>query len=102
MRAKVTRSSGNTFKDLGFSEREAQGLIVRSDLMIEILKIIKVRSLTQVQAAKLFGVTQPRVSDLARGKIDLFSVDSLINMLSCAGVRVKLVVAPSRRRAGVA
>ena len=70
--------------------------------MIQMLKVIQARKLTQVRAAKLFGVTQPRVSDLVRGKIDLFSIDSLIEMLSRAGIRVKLVVAPHRRRAGVA
>ena len=102
MRVKVTKSSGNAFKDLGFPAKEAQNLIVRSDLMIQILKIMKAKRLTQVQAARLFGVTQPRVSDLARGKIELFSIDSLISMLSCAGIRVKLVVPAPRRRAGVA
>lgn len=102
MRTKTVKSRGNVFEDLGFATREAQGLLVRSDLMIQVLKIIKDRKLTQVQAARLFGVTQPRVSDLVRGKIALFSIDSLISMLSCAGVRVKLVVGSSRRKAGVA
>lgn len=102
MKAKVTKSSGNVFTDLGFPAQEAQHLTVRSDLMIQILKVIKARKLTQVQAAKLFGVTQPRVSDLVRGKIDLFSIDTLIEMLSRAGIGVKLVVAPLRRKAGVA
>jgi len=102
MRVKITKSTGNVFQDLGFPAKKAQGLIVRSDLMIQILKIIKVRKLTQVQAARVFGVTQPRVSDLARGKIELFSIDSLISMLSCAGIRVKLVVPAPKRKAGVA
>lgn len=102
MKTKITRSSGNVFKDLGFPPREAQGLLVRSDLMIQVLKIIKKRKVTQAQAAKLFGVTQPRVSDLVRGKIALFSTDGLISMLSCAGIRVKLVVDTPRRKAGVA
>ena len=48
------------------------------------------RELTQVQAARLLHVTQPRVSDLLRGRIDLFSTDSLIDMLSRLGVRVRL------------
>lgn len=102
MKAKITKSSGNVFTDLGFAAQEAQHLAVRSDLMIQILKVMKARKLTQVEAAKLFGVSQPRVSDIVRGKIGLFSIDSLVEMLSRAGVGVKLVVAPHRRKAGIA
>ncbi len=53
-----------------------------------ITMVIQERSLTQAEAARLFGVTQPRISDLVRGKIDLFSIDMLVRMLSHAGVRV--------------
>jgi hypothetical protein len=53
-------------------------------------------------AAKLLAVTQPRVSDLVRGRLDLFSVDILIDMLAKLGVRVRLVVAPSKKRLRVA
>jgi predicted XRE-type DNA-binding protein len=48
--------------------------------------------LSQTEAAKVFGVTQPRVSDLMRGKIELFGIDMLVNMLAAAGLRVKLQV----------
>src|SRR5258706_15078213 len=82
------RSSGNVFRDLGFGEDEAENLKIRADLMIELTKLIEARELTQAAAAKLLGVTQPRVSDLMRGKIDRFSVDSLIEMLGHAGARV--------------
>jgi predicted XRE-type DNA-binding protein len=98
MKFKVTRSSGNVFKDLGFPEDEAEHLRVRADLLIQIQKALRARGLKQVEAAKVLGVTQPRVSDLSRGRIDLFSVDSLINMLARLGIRVRLVVTPSRRR----
>jgi len=54
--------------------------------------LMEERGLTQVQAAKLFGVAQPRVSDLCRGKIDRFTIDTLINMLAHAGMRVRLKV----------
>ena len=54
------------------------------------------------EAAELLGVTQPRVSDLMRGRIDLFSIDTLIDMLARLGVRTRLVLQPRRRRAGVA
>ena len=92
MTTKMQRSSGNVFRDLGFSAEEATNLKMRSDLMIRLSKLIEVRGLTQAQAARLFGVTQPRVSDLVRGKIDRFSVDTLIAMLGHAGVRVHIVL----------
>ena len=92
MASKTYRSSGNVFRDLGFDTQEAENLRLRSELMIHIRKVIERRHLTQSAAAKLFGVTQPRISDLVRGRIDLFGLDTLVNMLAAAGVRVKLVV----------
>lgn len=94
MSIQVRRSSDNVFRDLGFGEEEAENLRIRSDLMIELTKVIEARELTQAAAAKLLHVTQPRVSDLMRGKIDRFSVDSLIEMLGHAGARVSVVVTP--------
>jgi predicted XRE-type DNA-binding protein len=70
--------------------------------MIEIQQVISTRRLKQAAAAKLLGVSQPRISDLMRGRIDLFSIDTLIDMLARLGVRVKLVVQPHRKRATVA
>jgi predicted XRE-type DNA-binding protein len=99
MAKKIQRSSGNVFRDLGFDAQEAENLRLRSELMIHIRKLIDRRGLTQAAAAKLFGVTQPRVSDLVRGRIDLFSLDTLVNMLAAAEVEVKLVV---KRRSQVA
>jgi predicted XRE-type DNA-binding protein len=92
MTKKVTRSSGNVFEDLGFPPEETEHLRIRSALMATIRKVIEERGLTQARAAALFGVSQPRVSDLVRGKIDLFSIDMLVEMLARAGVRVDLVV----------
>ena len=92
MTVKVRRSSGNVFRDLGFSREEAENLKMRTDLMIQLSKLIQARRLTQADAADLFGVTQPRVSDLVRGKIDRFSIDTLVAMLGHAGVRVQIVV----------
>jgi len=99
---KVTRSTGNVFRDLGFPPDEAEHLKVRSDLMLNLQKAIAARGLKQGDAAKLLGVTQPRVSDLMRGRIDLFSIDTLIDMLAKLGIRATVVLHPSRRRAGVA
>jgi predicted XRE-type DNA-binding protein len=101
-KVKLTRSSGNVFRDLGFSADEAEYLRVRSQLMASLQKVIAARGLKQAETAKLLGVTQPRVSDLMRGRIDLFSIDTLIDMLARLGLRAKLVLQPTRRRAGVA
>ncbi len=86
----ITESTGNVFLDLGFPPDEAQNLLLRADLMIRIEKMIERRRLSQHQAAKLFGVTQPRISDLKRGKIERFSIDGLIAMLGHAGVEVEI------------
>lgn len=92
MTVRTRRSSGNVFRDLGFAEDEAENLKIRADLMIELSKLIEAQGLTQAAAAELLGVTQPRISDLMRGKIDRFSVDSLIEMLGHAGASVSVVV----------
>ena len=85
---KVTRSTGNVFEDLGFDRETAENLRIRSALIIEVEQFVRRRNLTQAQAAKLFGVSQPRVSDLMRGKIGLFTIDMLVNMLARAGRKV--------------
>ena len=92
MKTRIHRSSGNVFRDLGFRPAEAENLKLRSELMIALGKLIESRRLTQVQAATLLGVSQPRISDLVRGKIDRFSLDTLVAMLGHAGVRVRLVL----------
>jgi len=102
MKLKVTRSTGNVFSDLGFPEEEAEHLRVRADLLIQIQKALKARGLKQAAAAELLGVTQPRVSDLVRGRLDLFSVDGLIDMLARLGIQVRLVVVPPKKRLRVA
>lgn len=79
---KVERSSGNVFRDLGVGPKEAESLRLRAELMVELKRLIKARKLTQSVAAKLFGVAQPRVTDLVRGRIDLFSIEALVNMLA--------------------
>ncbi len=95
---KITPSSGNVFRDLGFDEEEAAHLEVRSTLMFTIRKLIQDRRLTQAKAAVLLGVTQPRISDLVRGRIDLFSIDGLVDMLARAGIKVDVTVAPMPER----
>ncbi len=94
----VTLSNGNVFRDLGFSVEEAEHLLVRADLSIQLQQSIALRGLSRATAAKLLRVTQPRLSDLLRGRIDLFSTDSLIDMLARLGIHVRFVLKPAPRR----
>lgn len=80
------KSDGNVFADIGFPPDEAENLLVRSELMFAIKQ--RIAGLSQKTAAKLLGVSQPRVSDLKRGKIGNFTIDALVNMLGSAGVRI--------------
>jgi predicted XRE-type DNA-binding protein len=71
---------------------EAENMKLRSGLMMALKEHIVRVGLNQSQAAKLFGVTQPRVSDLMRGKIALFGLDALVNMAASAGLHVEMRV----------
>lgn len=72
--------------------QEAASLKIRAELMIALQEHIKNTGLTQAQAAKLLGVTQPRISDLMRGKINLFSLESLIDMITGVGLSIELTL----------
>jgi predicted XRE-type DNA-binding protein len=95
----ITKSSGDVFRDLGFSAAEARNLRIRSELMTALRKFIEKEGLTQTDAAKRLKVSQPRISDLTRGKISRFSLDTLVNMLSDAGMDVAVKVKLARRAA---
>lgn len=69
---------------------EAENMKLRSALMASLKQHLTSTGMSQAQAAKLFGVTQPRVSDLVRGKINLFGLDSLVNMAAAAGLHVEM------------
>ncbi len=92
----LQRGSGNVFADLGFPPEEAAHLLIRADLMGQLRALIAERGLTQKAATKALGVTQHRVSDLVRGRIELFSIDTLVEMLTRFGVAV--TVKTKRRR----
>lgn len=94
-----SRRYSNAFEAVGFSGAEAEHLRIRADLMIEVERLIETRGLSQAEAAKLLHVTQPRISDLMRGKIERFSIDTLVEMLSRAGADVTVRV---RRRKNAA
>lgn len=95
----ITWGSGNVFIDLGFSPAEARNLRMRSELMLALTDCLEREALTQAQAAKKFRVSQPRVSDLMRGKISRFSLDTLVNMAVEAGIEVDLRIKKRPRRA---
>lgn len=69
---------------------EAANMKVRSQLMAQLKTFIEQSGLSQSDVAKLFGITQPRVSDLMRGKIHLFAIDALVNMAAKAGLQIQL------------
>lgn len=71
---------------------EAENMKLRSVLMMALQNHLSRSQMSQAQAAKLFGVTQPRISDLMRGKIGLFGLDALVNMATAAGLQIELRV----------
>jgi len=73
------------------SPQEAENMRLRAELMSTLIKHIHQRALSQEQAAKLLGVTQPRVSDLMRGKIERFGLDMLVNLAASAGLSIRLL-----------
>ncbi len=89
---KVTKSSGNVFEDLGFDAAEAENLKLRAQLMRELEQLIHDARLNQSDAAELLSIHQSRVSDLVRGKIDRFSIDTLVKLLARAGRQVEMKV----------
>jgi predicted XRE-type DNA-binding protein len=84
--------SQSVFHALGFDDAEAENLRLRSGLMMRVEKFVLQSKLTQVEAVKLLGVTQPRLNQLLKGKIQVFSLDALVNMLAKAGLRVSFSI----------
>jgi predicted XRE-type DNA-binding protein len=71
---------------------QAENMKLRSTLMMALKDHIARMGLSQSEAAKLLGVMQPRISDLMRGKIELFGLDTLVNMIGAAGLHVEMRV----------
>jgi predicted XRE-type DNA-binding protein len=91
---KITKGSANIFEDLGFDIQESQNLLLRSQTMVALLEWFNASGLTQAVAAKTLGITQPRLNQLLKGKIEIFSLDALVNMATSAGMRVGLSIRP--------
>lgn len=94
-------SSGNVFADIGIENPEEE--LTKAKLVLEIEKIIKEKNLTQIKAAKVMGINQPKVSALMQRKLDGFSVERLIHFLNTLGQDVDIVVRqkPSDRKLAI-
>jgi predicted XRE-type DNA-binding protein len=86
----VTAGSGNVFADLGFAEPEEE--LTKAQLASHIRQVIQRRRLTQVAAAALMGIDQPKVSALLNGRLANFSTDRLMRLLTALGQDVEIVV----------
>jgi predicted XRE-type DNA-binding protein len=96
----VTRGTGNVFADLGFpdaAERQA-----RLRLAYALNQELEARKISQADAAKVLGVTQPKVSALRRYKLEGFSVERLMNLLTALDQDVEIVIRrkPRSRKTG--
>lgn len=89
----ISKGYRNVFEALEDDPAMAQNLKIRSELMITLRQYIEDEELGQKEAAEIFGVYQPRISDLMRGKIDKFTIDKLVNMLARVGKNVKMKAA---------
>jgi len=96
---RATKGSENVFVDCGFPPAEAENLRIRAKMMMALTGYIEERKITQSRAAKIMGVSQPRISDLVRGKIGLFTIDTLVNMVAAAGLRVDVGISAGRPKA---
>jgi predicted XRE-type DNA-binding protein len=99
-KSKYTLSSGNVFADLGLPD--AEELLAKADLAIQISRAIEQCKLTQAEAAEMLGIDQPKISALMRGRLSGFSMERLYRFLNALGRDVEIVVRPAaRKRAGV-
>ena len=96
---RATKGNENVFLDCGFPPAEAENLRIRAKMMMALTGYIQERKITQSRAAKIMGVSQPRISDLVRGKIGLFTIDTLVNMVTAAGLKVDVAITAGGRRA---
>jgi predicted XRE-type DNA-binding protein len=85
---RITESSGNIFADLGLPNPEER--LLKSDLAIHIARLIRDKGLTQQDAARLAGVSQPQLSNIIRGRLSGYSVEKLLRIINCLGRRVEV------------
>ena len=95
----VEISSGNVYKDLGFKDAEA--MLAKARIVAGIVRIIHARRLTQTAAAKILGLSQPKISALLNGHFQGYSQERLIWLLNRLGCDVQIVVKPAPRRRAI-
>src|SRR5271157_4281280 len=93
---RTTKGSENVFVDCGFPPADAENLRIRAKMMMALTDYIQERRITQSRAARIMGVSQPRISGLVRGRIGLFTIDTLVNMVTAAGLRVDVDITDGR------
>lgn len=91
---KVTPSTGNVFADMGYENPE--DALTKAKIASRICEILKSKKLTQVAAAKILGIDQPRVSDLIRGRLRRFSTDKLFGFLKSLDQDIEIIIKPKR------
>ena len=96
IKEKVHRGSGNVFADIGIEHPER--VQARAQIMFRIAEIIKERDLTQKKAAKLLGIPQSKVSCLMNGKLSMFSLDHLFELLNALGRDVEIIIKPKTKQ----
>ncbi len=94
----VERGNGNVFTDLGFSDADAH--LVKAELVSRIDDIVRDRGITQTEAARLLGLSQPDVSRLLRGDFREYSLERLFRLLTALGRDVEIVVRQPRAASG--
>lgn len=94
----IISSTGNVYEDLGLSD--APDRLAKAELAREITEIITKRHLSQVQAAELIGVDQPKISNVMHGRLSGFSLERLIQFLNSLGRDVQIIVKPTSRNQG--
>ncbi len=97
---KIEESSGNIFKDLGFSDEEAEEEMLKAELGVQILRILEERGLTQAEAAKILGVKSTEISRLEHAKFSYYTIDQLMRFLNRLNRDIEIRITPSGNREG--
>ena len=97
---KVKQSSGNVFKDVGFSDTEAERAMLKADLALEIHNIIEAEKLTQAKAGKILGIDPSDISRLKAGDFNRFSVERLFTLLNRFNRNIEIRITPAENREG--
>ena len=97
---KIEQSSGNVFKDVGFSDAEAEQALLKADLAFEIYNIIEGRKLTQAKAGRILGVDPSDISRLKNGDFNRFSVERLFTLLNRFNRNIEIRITPAEDKVG--